>query len=397
MKVVLAYSGGLDTSVIIQWLLDEYKAEVIAFAADLGQEEELTGLDAKARNSGASKVYIDDLRAEFASDFVFPMIRAGAVYESGYLLGTSIARPLIAKRMIEIVRENHAEAISHGATGKGNDQVRFEVTAYALEPNIKIIAPWREWAFKSRTDLIQYAEKHNIPVPVTAAKPYSMDRNLLHISFEGGILEDPWAAPPKDMFKLSVDPKEAPDDAEEVIIDFEKGDAVAVNGQRMTPLEIMLTLNKLGGRHGVGRVDLVENRYVGMKSRGVYETPGGTILHRAREAVEQLTMDREVLHMRNSLVPAYARLVYNGFWFAPERTMLQAAMDDAASTVTGTARIKLFKGSCVVTGRRAEKSLYDPEISTFEESDAYDQKDAAGFIKLNALRLRIRAAMMQGE
>lgn len=397
MKVVLAYSGGLDTSVIIQWLLDEYKAEVIAFAADLGQEEELTGLDAKARNSGASKVYIDDLRAEFASDFVFPMIRAGAVYESGYLLGTSIARPLIAKRMIEIVRENHAEAISHGATGKGNDQVRFEVTAYALEPNIKIIAPWREWAFKSRTDLIQYAEKHNIPVPVTAAKPYSMDRNLLHISFEGGILEDPWAAPPKDMFKLSVDPKEAPDDAEEVIIDFEKGDPVAVNGQRMTPLEIMLTLNKLGGRHGVGRVDLVENRYVGMKSRGVYETPGGTILHRAREAVEQLTMDREVLHMRNSLVPAYARLVYNGFWFAPERTMLQAAMDDAASTVTGTARIKLFKGSCVVTGRRAEKSLYDPEISTFEESDAYDQKDAAGFIKLNALRLRIRAAMMQGE
>jgi len=395
MKVVLAYSGGLDTSVIIQWLLDEYKAEVIAFAADLGQEEELTGLDQKAKNSGASKVYIDDLRAEFARDFVFPMIRAGAIYESGYLLGTSIARPLIAKRMIEIVRENQADAISHGATGKGNDQVRFEVTAYALEPNIKVIAPWREWTFNSRTDLINYAKQHNIPVPVTAAKPYSMDRNLLHISFEGGILEDPWAEPPKDMFKLSVAPEDAPDQAEEVEIDYEKGDAVAVNGQRMTPLEIMLALNQLGGKHGVGRIDLVENRFVGMKSRGVYETPGGTILHRAREAVEQLTMDREVMHLRNSLVPQYAKLVYNGFWFAPEREMLQAAVDQAAQSVNGTARLKLFKGNCIVVGRRAEKSLYDPEISTFEASDAYDQKDAAGFIKLNALRLRIRAAMNQ--
>jgi argininosuccinate synthase len=395
MKVVLAYSGGLDTSVIIQWLLDEYKAEVIAFAADLGQEEELTGLDQKAKDSGASKVYIDDLRAEFAKDFVFPMIRAGAIYESGYLLGTSIARPLIAKRMIEIVRENQADAISHGATGKGNDQVRFEVTAYALEPNIKVIAPWREWDFKSRTDLINYAKKHNIPVPVTAAKPYSMDRNLLHISFEGGILEDPWAEPPKDMFKLSVAPEDAPDQAEEVEIEFEKGDAVAVNGKRMTPLDIMLLLNKLGGKHGVGRIDLVENRFVGMKSRGVYETPGGTILYRAREAVEQLTMDREVMHLRNSLVPQYAKLVYNGFWFAPEREMLQAAVDQAAQSVNGTARIKLFKGNCIVVGRKADKSLYDPEISTFEESDAYDQKDAAGFIKLNALRLRIRAAMNQ--
>lgn len=395
MKVVLAYSGGLDTSVIIQWLLDEYKAEVIAFAADLGQEEELTGLDEKARNSGASKVYIDDLRAEFAKDFVFPMIRAGAVYESGYLLGTSIARPLISKRMIEIVRENDAEAISHGATGKGNDQVRFEITAYALEPGIKIIAPWREWDFKSRTDLINYAKQHNIPVPVTAAKPYSMDRNLLHISFEGGILEDPWAEPPKDMFKLSVAPEDAPDTAEEVTIEFERGDAVAINGERMSPLDVMLTLNKLGGRHGIGRVDLVENRFVGMKSRGVYETPGGTILYRAREAVEQLTMDREVLHMRDSLVPQYAKLVYNGFWFAPEREMLQAAMDQAATTVNGTARLKLFKGNCIVVGRKADKSLYDPEIATFEESDAYDQTDAAGFIKLNALRLRTRAAMQQ--
>lgn len=393
MKVVLAYSGGLDTSVIIQWLLDEYKAEVIAFAADLGQEEELSGLDQKAKNSGASKVYIDDLRAEFAKDFVFPMIRAGAIYESGYLLGTSIARPLIAKRMIEIVRENDAQAISHGATGKGNDQVRFEVTAYALEPNIKIIAPWREWDFKSRTDLINYAQKHNIPVPVTAAKPYSMDRNLLHISFEGGVLEDPWATPPKDMFKLSVDPEDAPDEAEEVVIDFEKGDAVAVNGARLSPLDIMLTLNKLGGKHGVGRIDLVENRFVGMKSRGVYETPGGTILYRAREAVEQLTMDREVMHLRNSLVPQYAKLVYNGFWFAPEREMLQAAVDQAAEVVTGAARLRLYKGNCTVVGRKADRSLYDPEISTFEESDAYDQKDAEGFIKLNALRLRIRASI----
>lgn len=393
MKVVLAYSGGLDTSVIIQWLLDEYQAEVIAFAADLGQEEELSGLDQKAKNSGASKVYIDDLRAEFARDFVFPMIRAGAIYESGYLLGTSIARPLIAKRMIDIVRENDAHAISHGATGKGNDQVRFEITAYALEPNIQVIAPWREWAFQSRTDLINYAQQHNIPVPVTAAKPYSMDRNLLHISFEGGVLEDPWAAPPKDMFKLSVDPEDAPDTPEEVIIEFERGDAVAVNGERMDPLEVMLALNKLGGKHGVGRIDLVENRFVGMKSRGVYETPGGTILYRAREAVEQLTMDREVMHLRNGLVPDYAKLVYNGFWFAPEREMLQAAVDQAAQTVNGSARLKLYKGNCTVVGRRAEKSLYDPDIATFEASDAYDQKDAAGFIKLNALRLRIRAAM----
>ena len=393
MKVVLAYSGGLDTSVIIQWLLDEYQAEVIAFAADLGQEEELSGLDEKAKKSGASKVYIDDLRAEFARDFVFPMIRAGAIYESGYLLGTSIARPLIAKRMIDIARENGATAISHGATGKGNDQVRFEVTAYALEPGIQIIAPWREWAFTSRTDLIHYANEHKIPISVTAAKPYSMDRNLLHLSFEGGVLEDPWVEPPKEMFKLSVAPEDAPDTPEEVTIDFERGDAVAVNGEPLSPLDCMLKLNRLGGQHGIGRIDLVENRFVGMKSRGVYETPGGTILYRAREAVEQLTMDREVMHLRNGLVAQYAKLVYNGFWFAPEREMLQAAMDQAAQSVTGTARLKLYKGNCIVVGRRAERSLYDPDISTFEESDAYDQKDAEGFIKLNALRLRIRAAM----
>jgi argininosuccinate synthase len=392
MKVVLAYSGGLDTSVILKWLIETYQAEVIAFAADIGQAEELKGLDQKAKNTGASKVYIDDLRETFARDFVFPMLRAGAVYESGYLLGTSIARPLIAQRLVEIARENQAGAISHGATGKGNDQVRFEVTAYALEPGIQIIAPWREWSFASRTELIDYARKHGIPVPVTAAKPYSMDRNLLHISYEGGILEDPWAEPPPDMFKLTVAPEEAPNQAEEVTVEFEAGNPVAVNGKKLGPLDLMLKLNKLGGRHGVGRVDLVENRYVGMKSRGVYETPGGTILHRAREAVEQITMDREVLHLRNSLMPQYARLVYNGFWFAPERQMLQAAMDEAASSVSGTARLKLYKGSCTVAGRKSTRSLYDPNYATFEKEEVYDQRDATGFIKLNALRLRMRAA-----
>ncbi|MCF7838667.1 MAG: argininosuccinate synthase [Candidatus Marinimicrobia bacterium] len=391
MKVVLAYSGGLDTSVQLRWLIDQYQAEVIAFTADVGQEEELDGLEDKARATGASKVYIEDLRAEFARDYVFPMIRAGAVYESGYLLGTSIARPLIAKRMVEIARANGADAIAHGATGKGNDQVRFEVTAYALEPDIRIIAPWREWAFKGRADLIAYARAHDIPVPVTAAKPYSMDRNLLHISFEGGVLEDPWQAPPEDMFVLSVNPEQAPDQPEEVTIDFAGGDAVAVNGEALEPLEIMRTLNRLGGRHGVGRVDLVENRYVGMKSRGVYETPGGTLLHRAREAVEQITLDREVLRLRATLVPEYARCVYNGFWFSPERTLLQAALDEAAAPVTGTARLKLYKGQAVVTGRRAPKSLYDPTLASFEKEEVYNQADATGFIKLNALRLRVRA------
>jgi argininosuccinate synthase len=391
MKIVLAYSGGLDTSVILTWLKEKYRAEVIAFCADIGQEEELTGLDAKARRTGASKVYIEDLRLAFARDFVFPMLRAGAVYESGYLLGTSIARPLIAQRLVEIAEENGAEAIAHGATGKGNDQVRFEVTAYALKPDVRIIAPWREWTFKSRTDLMNYAKRRGIPVPVTAAKPYSMDRNLLHISFEGGILEDPWNAPPADMFKLSVSPEAAPDRAEEVEIEFRRGDAVAVNGRRMNPLRTMQVLNALGGKHGVGRIDLVENRFVGMKSRGVYETPGGTILHRAREAVEQITMDREVLHLRNGLVPRYAEMVYYGFWFAPERRMLQRAMDDAASCVSGTARLRLYKGNCTVVGRKAPASLYDPQIATFEAEKVYDQRDAGGFIKLNALRLRVAA------
>ncbi|MDZ4198416.1 MAG: argininosuccinate synthase [Kiritimatiellia bacterium] len=391
MKIVLAYSGGLDTSVILTWLKEAYQAEIIAFCADVGQEEELDGLDAKAKRTGASKVYIEDLRAEFAKDFVFPMLRAGAVYESGYLLGTSIARPLIAKRMVEIARENKAEAIAHGATGKGNDQVRFELTAYAMEPDIQIIAPWRIWKMNSRTALLRYAKNHGIPVPVTAAKPYSMDRNLLHISFEGGILENPWNEPPKDMFKLTVAPEDAPDRAEEVQIEFKAGDAVAVNGKRMTPLKIMQTLNRLAGSHGVGRIDLVENRFVGMKSRGVYETPAGTVLHAARQAVEQVAMDRETLHLRDSLVPRYAEMVYNGFWFAPEREMLQAAMDQAASSVTGTARLKLYKGHCTVVGRKAPKSLYDPEIATFEAEKVYDQKDASGFIKLQALRLRQRA------
>ena len=395
MKVVLAYSGGLDTSVILKWLIEKYQAEVIAFAADVGQEEELSGLEDKAVRTGASKVYIDDLRATFASDYVYPMLRAGAVYESGYLLGTSIARPLIAKRMIEIANENDAQTISHGSTGKGNDQVRFEVSAYALKPAIHIIAPWREWSFKSRTDLIEYARKNKIEVPVTAEKPYSMDRNLLHISFEGGILEDPWMQPPKDMFKYTVDPIDAPEDPEEVTIDFKCGDPVAVNGESLTPLALMNKLNHIAGRHGVGRLDIVENRFVGMKSRGVYETPAGTLLHKAREAVEQLTMDREVLHLRNSLIPQYAKLVYNGFWFSPERNMLQSAMDNAAQCVTGTARLKCYKGSSQIVGRKSEYSLYDTALATFESDDVYDQGNATGFIKLNALRLQSRTLQEQ--
>jgi len=395
MRIVLAYSGGLDTSVLLKWLQEEYDAEVIAYAADVGQQEELSGLEEKALATGASKIYVEDLKEEFAKDFVYPMLRSGAVYESGYLLGTSIARPLIAKRHVEIAKENNAEAISHGATGKGNDQIRFELTAYALNPDIEIIAPWRLTKFTdklgSRSALIEYAKERGIHVPVTAKKPYSMDRNLLHISFEGGVLEDPWVGPPKDMFMLSVDPEDAPDTAEEIEVTYEKGDAVAINGERMDPYNIMLKANELGGKHGVGRIDIVENRFVGMKSRGVYETPGGFILLRGREAVEQLTMDREVLHLRDSLVPQYAKLVYNGFWFAPEREMLQTAMDEAASVVTGTARLKLYKGNCSVVGRKADQSLYDEDMATFEEDEVYNQGDATGFIKLNALRLRMRA------
>jgi argininosuccinate synthase len=395
MKIVLAYSGGLDTSVLCKWLKETYSAEIVCFAADIGQQEELKGLDKKAKATGASKIYIDDLREEFARDFVFPMLRAGAVYESGYLLGTSIARPLIAKRQVEIAIKEKAQAIAHGATGKGNDQVRFELTAFALKPDIQIIAPWRDENFQSqftgRVAMLDYCKKHKIPVEASAKKPYSMDRNLLHISYEGGILEDAWNEPTEDIFKLSVSPEKAPNKPEYVEIDFVKGDAVAVNGKKLNPLGVMLKLNELGGKHGVGRIDLVENRFVGMKSRGVYETPGGTILHRAREAVEQLTMDREVLHLRNGLIPQYAKLVYNGFWYAPEREMLQTAMDEAASSVTGTARIKLFKGLASIVGRKAERSLYDPHMASFEGNVGYDQKDATGFIRLNALRLRVRA------
>jgi argininosuccinate synthase len=389
-KVVLAYSGGLDTSVILKWLIEEYGCEVVCFAADLGQGEELSGLEEKAKKTGASKIYVEDVREEFVKDFVFPMFRAGAVYESHYLLGTSIARPLIGKRMVEIAEAEGADAVSHGATGKGNDQVRFELTAYALNPDIKIIAPWREWSLNSRESLIAYAKKHKIPVPVTKAKPYSSDRNLLHISFEGGILEDPWNEPTEDMFQLSVSPEKAPDKPEYVEVAFRAGNPVSVNGKKLAPAALLARLNELGGRHGVGRVDIVENRFVGMKSRGVYETPGGTILRLAHQAVESLTMDREVMHLRDSLVPKYAQLVYNGFWYAPEREALQTFMDEAQKNVTGTARVKLYKGGATVAGRKSPKSLYDPDVATFEADTVYNQADATGFIKLNALRLRTR-------
>ncbi len=390
-KVVLAYSGGLDTSVILKWLIETYGCEVIAFSADLGQGEELTPVEPKARKTGASQVFIEDLREEFVRDFVFPMLRANAVYEGTYLLGTSIARPLIAKRQIEIARQTGANAVSHGATGKGNDQVRFELTYYALEPGIQVIAPWREWDLDSRTKLIDFANRHGIPVAVTAEKPYSMDRNLLHVSYEGGILEDPWLAPYEDMFLLTVSPEQAPDRAEEITIDYEEGNPVAVNGTRSSPATLLGELNTLGGKHGIGRVDLVENRYVGMKSRGVYETPGGTILHAAHRAVESLTLDREVLHLRDSWIPRYAELVYYGYWFAPEREMMQTAIDESQKAVTGTARLKLYKGSVAVTGRKSPRTLYRPDVATFETDTVYRQADAEGFIRLNALRLKTRA------
>ncbi len=390
-KIVLAYSGGLDTSVILKWLQETYGCEVIAFCADLGQGEELDGVEDKALKTGASKCYIEDLREEFARDFVFPMFRANAIYEGTYLLGTSIARPLIAKRQIEIARAEGADAVSHGATGKGNDQVRFELTFYALEPDIKVVAPWREWDLNSRQALIAYAEKHGIAVPVTRDKPYSCDRNLLHLSFEGGILEDPWLEPPADMFLLTVDPQDAPDEPTYVEVTFEQGNPVAVDGEALSPAALMARLNEIGGASGIGRVDMVENRFVGIKCRGVYETPGGTILRVAHRAVESITMDREVMHLRDSLIPRYAELVYYGFWFSPERQMLQSAMDQAQETVTGTARLKLYKGNCTVVGRKSPVSLYDPDIATFEAGSGYDQADAAGFIRLNALRLRVRA------
>jgi argininosuccinate synthase len=390
-KIILAYSGGLDTTVILTWLIEEYGAPVIAFCADLGQGDELDPVREKAQSCGASGVYVEDLREEFVRDFVFPMFRAGALYEQVYLLGTSIARPLIAKRQIEIARQEKANAVSHGATGKGNDQVRFELTYYALEPHIRVIAPWREWDLRSRSDLIAYAEQRKVPVPVTREKPYSTDRNLLHISFEGGILEDPWSEPYEDMFVLSVSPERAPDKAEYVEIDFEAGNPVSVNGEKQSPATLLATLNTLGGRHGVGRVDLVENRYVGMKSRGVYETPGGTILHVAHRALESLTLDREVMHLRDSLMPRYAEMVYYGYWFAPERQMLQTAIDESQRCVNGTVRLKLYKGNVIVAGRKSANSLYNPQVATFEEDSVYRQADAEGFIRLNSLRLRIRA------
>ena len=389
-KIVLAYSGGLDTSVILGWLREEYRADVVAFCADVGQGEELEPVRGKAIAGGACDVVIEDLREVFARDYVFPMLRANAVYEGGYMLGTSIARPLIARRQAEVAIAHGADAVAHGATGKGNDQVRFELTFAALAPQLRVIAPWRDWAFQGRTDLIAYAEQHGIPIPVTREKPYSSDRNLLHMSFEGGILEDPWKPPYDDMFVLTTSPEKAPDEPQVVEIDYERGDPVAVDGDRLAPAALLARLNEIGGRHGIGRFDIVENRYVGMKSRGVYETPGGTILHAAHRAVESLTLDREVLHLRDSLIPRYAEMVYYGYWFAPEREMLQAAIDEAQRPVTGTARVKLYKGSATVVGRRAERSLFDPGVASFDEAGGYRQSDATGFIALNGLRLRTR-------
>lgn len=388
-KIVVAYSGGLDTSVIITWLKETYGAVVIAFTADIGQGEELEPLREKAVKTGASKIYIDDLREEFVRDFVFPMLRANAVYEGRYLLGTSIARPLIAKRQIEIAQKEGADAVCHGATGKGNDQVRFELTYFALKPDVKIVAPWREWTMKGREELIAYAHEHRIPVTATKAKPYSTDRNLLHISYEGGILEDPWKEPTDDMYTLAVPVEKAPDRAEYVEVDYASGNPVAINGKGLPPAALLAEANRIAGAHGVGRVDLVENRYVGMKSRGVYETPGGTLLHAAHRAVESITMDRETMHLRDSLISRYAELVYYGYWFAPERLMLQAAIDESQKNVHGTARIKLYKGNCDTVGRKSMVSLYNPELATFEADRVYNQKDAEGFIRLNALRLRI--------
>jgi len=385
----LAYSGGLDTSVILKWLIEIYQCEVIAFSADIGQEEELDTVEEKAIQTGATKVYIDDLRETFVKDFVFPAFRANAIYEGQYLLGTSLARPLIAKRQIEIAHREGADAVSHGATGKGNDQVRFELSYLALDPQIKIIAPWREWDLNSRTVLMAFAEKHGIPVPTTQAKPYSTDRNLLHISYEGGVLEDPWQAPAPEMFTLSVSPQEAPDSAEVIEITFERGDPVAVNGEKLSPAALLKELNRLGGRHGIGRADIVENRFVGMKSRGIYETPGGTILRAAHFAIESITMDREVMHLRDSLIPKYAELIYYGFWFSPEMKLMQLMIDDTQKNVSGQVRLELYKGNCGVLGRKSDKSLYREDFATFEDDTVYSQKDAEGFIRLNALRLRI--------
>ena len=395
MKVVLAYSGGLDTSIILKWLQIERGHQVIAFTADLGQGDEVERARQKALATGAVKAYTLDLREEFVRDFVFPMQRASSLYEGAYLLGTSIARPLIAKHLVRIAQEEGADALAHGATGKGNDQVRFELSAYALKPDIVTIAPWREWSFRGRQDLEEFARQHGIPVPTTPKDPWSTDANLLHISYEGGLLEDPWSEPPEHMFTRTTDPLKAPDQPEYVEIDFEKGDPVAVNGEPLGPVALLCLLNTLAGRHGVGRLDLVENRVVGMKSRGVYETPGGTVLYHARRAVESLTLDREVLHTRDQLAVKYSELVYNGFWFSPEREALQAYLDHVAASVTGTARLKLYRGGLQVVGRRSPLSLYSQELVTFEADQVYRQSDAAGFIRLQALRLRVRAELQE--
>src|SRR5438034_3082097 len=417
MKIVLAYSGGLDTSVILRWLRENYQAEVIAFCADIGQEEELDGLEKKGLATGASKCVIEDLREEFACDFIFPMFHAGAIYEGQYLLGTSIARPLIAKRMVEVARAENADAIAHGATGKGNDQVRFELAGAALAPDLRVIAPWREEVFRKqfpgRNEMIAFAKANGIPVEATAQKPYSMDRNLLHISYESGVLEDPWfdagSKEMRDMYKLSVAPEDAPNEPEYIELEFDSGNCIGVNGgassrepvasgvagappSRMSPFQVLQILNKLGGKHGIGRIDIVENRFVGMKSRGVYETPGGTILHFAHRQIETITMDREMMHLRDGLIPKYSELVYNGFWFSPEREALQALITETQRDVSGVVRLKLYKGNIIVAGRRSPKSLYDPKLATMEgDESSYDQSDASGFIRLNALRLKLRA------
>ena len=393
-KVVLAYSGGLDTSVICKWLQETYQCEVVTFTADLGQGEEVEPARAKAEAMGVKQIYIDDLREEYVRDFVYPMFRSNAIYEGEYLLGTSIARPLITKRLIDIANETGADAISHGATGKGNDQIRFELGAYALKPGVKVIAPWREWELNSRETLLAYCEKHGIPVEKKRGQksPYSMDANLLHISYEGGILEDPWAEPEEDMWLWSVSPENAPDQPTYLELTYEKGDIVAIDGKPMTPAEVLTYLNKVAGDNGIGRADIVENRFVGMKSRGCYETPGGTVMLKAHRAIESITLDREEAHLKDSVMPKYAEMVYNGFWWAPERKALQALIDQTQTHVSGEVRVKLYKGNVVVTGRQSENSLFDETIATFEDDEgAYDQKDAEGFIKLNALRLRIAA------
>jgi argininosuccinate synthase len=392
-KIVLAYSGGLDTSVAITWLKETYHADVIAFCADLGQKEELKTVKQKAIRTGACRTYVEDLREEFVKDYIFPMLRGNAVYEGYYLLGTSIARPLIAKKQIEIAVREKADAVAHGATGKGNDQIRFELTYYALKPDIRVIAPWREWRFNSRESLIDYAERHKIPVTATRAKPYSTDRNIFHISYEGGILEDPWAEPPDDMYTLTVPPEKAQQKPEYIEIGFSQGDPVSINGKRFSPANLLEKLNAIAGRHGIGRVDIVENRYVGIKSRGVYETPGGTVLHVARRAVQSLTLDREVMHLLDSLAPKYAELIYYGYWFAPERIALQGMIDRVQRGVTGTVRLKLYRGNCMVVGRKSPRSLYRAKLATFEAEKVYNQKDAEGFIRLNALRLKANGSL----